>query len=155
MRLIFHIYKSPSNKYEIAALTNVIKRFINVTIKYAFVHVGYGHNFRLYNDDGRMQMNQGFYLNISENEALVNFVAKGTTPLRITVDRRSTFNDIYYLSKQIYWFAHLSCRSYMPAKKTVTITYPSLMSSLTERMKRIDGWDYNVLDRVGDKLWFL
>ena len=155
IRIIFHIYKSPSNRYEIKAMENVTKRLGNVNIKSAFVHVGYGHNFRLYANDGNANLEKGYYVHISENEALVNFVDRGNTPLKITVDKRSTFQDIFYLSQQIYWFSHLSCRSYMPAKKSVSIIYPSLMASITEKLKQIDGWDYDVLQRVGDKLWFI
>ena len=116
VRLIFHIFKSPSNRYELKALSNVINRLNGKEIKYAFVHVGYGHNFRLFNNDGKENVNKGFYINISENEALISFVDKSSVPLRITVDKRSNFIDVYHLAKQIYWFSHLSCRSYMPAK---------------------------------------
>lgn len=155
VRIIFHIYKSPSNRFEVRAMENVVQRLNSNNIKYAFVHVGYAHNFRIYNNGGKYPLDKGYYIQLSENEALVNFVDKGSTPLKITVDRRSTFKDIYYLSQQIYWFSHLSCRSYIPAKKSVTITYPSLMAFITEKLKHVEGWDYNVLQSVGDKLWFI
>lgn len=155
VRLIFHIFKSPSNRYELKALSNVINRLNGKEIKYAFVHVGYGHNFRLFNNDGKENVNKGFYINISENEALISFVDKSSVPLRITVDKRSNFIDVYHLAKQIYWFSHLSCRSYMPAKKSVSILYPSLMARMTEKLKKIDGWDYDALKTVGEKLWFI
>lgn len=155
IRLIFHIFKSPSSRYEIKALSNVINKLKVENIRYAFVHVGYGHNFRLFKNDGKESVAKGFYINISANEALINFVDKSSIPLKITVDRRSNFHDIYYLAKQIYWFSHLSCRSYMPAKKSVSIVYPSLMARMTERLKKIDGWDYDILKTVGDKLWFI
>ena len=155
VRIIFHIYKSPSNRFEVRAMENVVQRININNIKYAFVHVGYGHNFRIYNNGGNYLLDKGYYIHLSENEALVNFVTKGSTPLKITVDKRSTFKDIYYLSQQIYWFSHLSCRSYIPAKKSVTISYPSLMAAITEKLKHVAGWDYNVLQSVGDKLWFI
>lgn len=155
VRMIFHIYKSPSNRFEVRAMENVVQRMNSNIIKYAFVHVGYGHNFRIYNNGGNYFLEKGYYIHLSENEALVNFVTKGSTPLKITVDRRSTFKDIYYLAQQIYWFSHLSCRSYIPAKKSVTISYPSLMAAITEKLKLVEGWDYNVLQSVGDKLWFI
>jgi len=155
IRIIFHMFKSPSNKYEIKALENVINRLQNIIVKYAFVHVGYGHNFRLYNNNGKSNLDKGYYIHLSENEALINFVDRGSIPLKITVDNRSSFQDIYYLAQQIYWFSHLSCRSYIPAKKSVSITYPSIMASITEKLKQIDGWDYNILQKVGEKLWFL
>lgn len=155
IRLIFHIFKSPSNRYEIKALTNIVEKISGIKVKYAFVHVGYGHNFRLLKNDGKDGVDKGFYINISENESLLNFVDKSSIPLRITVDNRSNFKDIYYLSRQIYWFSHLSFRSFLPAKKSVSIVYPSLMAGLTEKLKKVEGWDYNILKAVGDKLWFI
>ena len=133
----------------------IINRFQGIVIKYAFVHLAYGHNFRLFNNDGKANVEKGFYINISENEALINFIDKSSIPLRITVDRRSNFHDVYHLAKQIYWFSHLSFRSYLPAKESVSIIYPSLMAKMTERLKKVDGWDYNILKTVGDKLWFI
>lgn len=155
IRLVFHIFKSPSNRYELKALSNVIDRLNEKVIKFAFVHVGYGHNFRLFNNDGKASVNKGFCININENEALINFVDRSSIPLRITVDRRSNFIDVYHIAKQIYWFSHLSYRSYMPSKKSVSIMYPSLMARMTEKLKKIDGWDYDILKTVGDKLWFI
>lgn len=52
-RLIFHLYKSASEQYELTAIENVIKRFDAYTFDYALLHLGYGHNFRLYSDDGK------------------------------------------------------------------------------------------------------
>lgn len=155
IRLIFHIFKSPSNRYELKALSNVIDRLSGKVIKFAFVHVGYGHNFRLFNNDGKASVNKGFYINTSENEALINFVDRSSVPLKITIDGRLNFIDVYYLAKQIYWFSHLSCRSYIPSKKSVSIMYPSLMARMTEKLKKIDGWDYDILKTVGGKLWFI
>jgi len=43
----------------------------------------------------------------------------------------------------------------MPSKKSVSIMYPSLMARMTEKLKKIDGWDYDILKTVGDKLWFI
>ena len=63
--------------------------------------------------------------------------------------------DKDYITKQIYWFCHLSFRSFIPSKRTVTMQYPYLISKLTNEIKQIDGWDYELLKGIGDKLWFL
>lgn len=155
IRVVFHIYKTPSINYEIKAMQNVITRLRCNSIKVAYVHVGYGHNFRLYNNDGNSDNQKGYYVHISDSEALVNFTDKGNTPLKIAVDRRSTFTDIYYLSQQAYWFSHLSFHGYLPAKRSVTIAYPQKMAQLTEKLKMVEGWDYEILQNVGNTLWFL
>ncbi|SEB78190.1 Piwi domain-containing protein [Maribacter dokdonensis] len=154
-RLIFHIYKSPSSEYELAAVKEVIENFQKYTFKYALIHLAYGHNYRLFYGQGQNDVSRGVYLPLDNGEALLNFVQKSNLPLKIKLDRRSTFKDLQYLSQQVYWFSELSHRSYMPAKRTVTLTYPSLMVALTEKLKEVDGWDFDRLKHINDKLWFI
>ncbi|PCJ28516.1 MAG: hypothetical protein COA97_00765 [Flavobacteriales bacterium] len=154
-RLIFHLYKSASDKYEIEAINNLQQRLSEYTFEFALVHLGYGHNFRLYYNDGQYGTQQGSYVQLSKNTALLHFVNKSDLPLKIDIDKRSTFTSLFYIAKQIYWFSHLSHRSYIPSKRTVTIMYPSLMAKMTEELKKVDGWDYERLDAVSEKLWFI
>lgn len=155
-RLIFHLYKSASEQYEITAIENVIKRFDNYSFDYALLHLGYGHNFRLYADDGKGKLKKGSYVQITPYMALLHFVPTSVLPLKIEIDIRSKgFNDLFYLSKQVYWFSNLSHRSYNPSKKTVTIMYPSLMALLTEKLSLVEGWNYDMLGYVRDKQWFI
>lgn len=154
-RLVFHLFKSASNRYEIQAVNDVIQNFQDLTFKYALVHLGYGHNFRLFNDDGKQTVAKGMYVKLENDSALLHFIPDSCLPLYIQLDRRSTFKDLYYLSKQIFWFANLSHRSYIPAKRTVTIIYPSLMAEVTEKLKQVDGWDYDRLKSISEKLWFI
>ncbi len=154
-RLIFHLYKSASDKYEIAAINNLKDRLSGYNFEFALVHLGYGHNFRMYYNDGKYDTSQGTYVQLSKHSALLNFVPKSDLPLKIDLDRRSTFTSLFYIAKQVYWFSHLSHRSYMPSKRTVTIMYPSLMAKMTEELKKVDGWDYDRLKAVSEKLWFI
>lgn len=154
-RLIFHLFKSASEEYEIKAINDLKNRLSNYNFEYALVHLGYGHNFRLYNNDGRSDLSQGTYIQLSSYSSLLHFVKNSDLPLKIDLDKRSTFTSLFYLSKQIFWFSHLSHRSYIPSKRTVTIMYPSLMARMTEELKKVDGWDYDRLKAVSDKLWFI
>lgn len=154
-RLIFHIYKSPSSKYEISAVKEVVESFTEYSFKYALIHLAYGHNYRLFYGNGKYDVSRGLYLPLDDNEALLNFVPKSNLPLKIKLDRRSTFQDLQYLSQQVYWFSDLSHRSYLPAKRTVTLMYPSLMVSLTEKLKEVEGWDFQRLKHINNKLWFI
>ncbi len=157
VHLIFHIYKSVSKKAEIRALEKVIARYKDVNISYAFVHLNYGHNFRLYNNDGRDNLKKGQYIRLNSLDSLVVVNDKGSIPLRITIDKRSSFKDIYYISQQAFFFSHLSERSFMPSKKPITILYPSIMANLIEKLKIVEKWDYDKLRVKGvtEKLWFL
>ncbi|AZB34250.1 Piwi domain-containing protein [Chryseobacterium bernardetii] len=170
-RLIFHLFKSASKNYEIKAVKNVIEKLQNenLSFKYAFVHLAYGHNFRLYTNDGKINSiakvfgqeyevnasKKGTYVEISKNRSLVHFVAESTVPLEIEVDKRSTFSDLGYISTQIYWFSHLSHRTFLPSKKAVTILYPSVMSGLLDKLREIDDWDKIRAEKITDKLWFI
>lgn len=154
-RLIFHLFKSASEEYEIKAINRLQERFANYNFEFALVHLAYGHNFRLYYNDGNNDINQGTYIQLSKHSALLHFVGKSDLPLKIDLDKRSTFTSLFYLAKQIYWFSHLSHRSYMPSKRTVTIMYPSLMAKMTEELKKVEGWDYERLKAVSEKLWFI
>lgn len=154
-RLIFHLFKSASEKYEIQAIENLKAKLADYDFEFALVHLGYGHNFRLYNNDGKSDVNQGTYVQISNNIALLHFVKNSDLPLKIELDKRSTFNSLFYVAKQVYWFSHLSHRSYIPSKRTVTIMYPSLMSKMTEELKKVESWDFERLNAVRDKLWFI
>lgn len=154
-RLIFHLFKSASEEYEIKAINGLKERFSNYNFEFALVHLAYGHNFRLYYNDGRSDINQGTYIQLSKHSALLHFVSKSDLPLKIDLDKRSTFTSLFYIAKQVYWFSHLSHRSYMPSKRTVTIMYPSLMARMTEELKKVEGWDYERLKAVSEKLWFI
>jgi hypothetical protein len=154
-RLIFHLFKSASEEYEIKAINGLKERFANSNFEFALVHLAYGHNFRLYYNDGNNDVNQGTYIQLSKHSALLHFVSKSDLPLKIDLDKRSTFTSLFYIAKQVYWFSHLSHRSYMPSKRTVTIMYPSLMAKMTEELKKVEGWDYERLKAVSDKLWFI
>lgn len=154
-RLIFHLFKSASEEYEIKAINGLKERLANYNFEFALVHLAYGHNFRLYYNDGRNDINQGTYIQLSKHSALLHFVNKSDLPLKIDLDRRSTFTSLFYIAKQVYWFSHLSHRSYIPSKRTVTIMYPSLMARMTEELKKVEGWDYERLKAVSEKLWFI
>lgn len=154
-RLIFHLFKSASEKYEIKAINNLKERLSDYNFEFALVHLAYGHNFRLYYNEGRNDIIAGSYIQLSKHSAILHFVKNSDLPLKIDIDKRSTFTSMFYIAKQVYWFSHLSHRSYMPSKRTVTIMYPSLMAKMTEELKKVDNWDYDRLKFVEDKLWFI
>lgn len=155
IRLIFHVNKSPSNRYEIRAIENAISDFKNKKITYAIVHLNYNTNFRLFTNEGKFDTSKGSYISIDKSKTLLTLVNKSITPLLIDIDSRSTFIDKDYITKQIYWFCSLSFRSMTPSKVPVTMLYPYLITKLTNELKEVDNWDYDVLEKVGRKLWFI
>lgn len=155
VRLIFHVNKSPSSKYEIKAINDTLQEFKNIKITYAIVHLNYYHNFRLFNNQGNNNTEKGTYISIDKNKTLLTLVNNSIKPLLIDIDYRSTFIDKDYITKQVYWFCNLSFRSMLPSKIPVTMLYPYLVTKLINELKEIDNWDYNVLEKIGKKLWFI
>lgn len=155
-RLIFHLFKSAGQDNEIRAIENVTKRLKDFKFDFALVHLGYGHNFRLYNNDGKSKVGKGTYIKLDSYSGLLHFGQENPIPLKIELDKRSVgFSDLFYLSKQVFWFSSLSHRNYMPAKRTVTIMYPSLMAAMTEKLSQVPNWNYDRLKFVSEKLWFI
>jgi hypothetical protein len=158
IRLIFHLYKSAGKRREIYAIDKVRETFKDYKIDFSLLHVSYGHNFKIYKDQGNFCPERGLIINLSDDQLLLNFANKlkgNPSPLLVRIDKRSSFKDLNYLAKQVFFFSFISFRSFTPSKKPITILYPSLMSRLTEQMKIIDGWDYDKLQYIGNKLWFL
>jgi hypothetical protein len=80
---------------------------------------------------------------------------KGNTPLQIRLDSRSTYKDLFELSKQVLFFSHLSHRSFSPGKNPVTVVYPHRLAQLTSDLLAINHWDIDSLYGMRDKLWFI
>ena len=157
VHLIFHIYKSVGKNKEVYALERVLERYSSINISYAFVHLNYGHNFRLYFNDGKDNLRKGQFIRLNQMESLLVVNDSSSIPLKITIDKHSNFKDVFYISQQAFCFAHLSERSFMPSKKPITILYPSIMANLIEKLKIVEKWDYDKLRVKGvtEKLWFL
>jgi len=155
IRIIFHLNKSPSNKYEITAIETVLKYFSDYNIEYSLVKIGFGHNFRLFNNQGKILVEKGLFVKLDDWMGLIAFGGKSSKPLLMNIDHRSKFTDLYYLAEQIFWFSFLSFKSYLGSKRPVTILYPSLMVKMIEDLKNVSGWDKTKLTKVSDKLWFL
>ncbi len=157
VHLIFHIFKSIGQNKEIQALEHVLHKIKDAEVAYSFVHLGYGHNFRMFCNDGKSLIHKGQYIQLNQLESLLIVNDKSVIPLKISIDKRSSLKDIYYVTQQAFFFAHLSERSFIPSKKPITILYPSIMAGLVEKLKTIDCWDYGKLKVKGvtEKLWFL
>lgn len=153
LRLIFHLFKSPANDTEIAALKEMIEEFKEIDIDYCFVKVSYYHNYRIFDNEGKNNVKSGRCIYISQNQALITFTKN--IPAHIVIDKRSTFKDLYYICKQLYYFSHLSVRGFKPSYKPVTILYPRLMMNLLVKLKEIPSWDLDSIKSIGDKLWFV
>ncbi|MBR9859792.1 Piwi domain protein [bacterium] len=66
------------------------------------------------------------------------------------------FTDIQYITQQIYSFSYLSWRGFLPGETPATMLYSDLISQLLGKLRKIEGWQANVLNfNLKRKKWFL
>ena len=155
IRLIFHLFKDASRYYEIKAILETIECFADYKIEYSLVHISYHHPYRLYQGEGKDIVKRGTFIEISDNWALLNMGVQRSTPLLIKIDPRSTYSDLYDLSKQILHFAHLSHKSFMPSNEPVTTKYSAELAKRTNDLLTVPYWDVDMLEQLKDRVWFI
>lgn len=66
------------------------------------------------------------------------------------------FTDLHYIVQQIIAFTYLSWRTFLPSEIPATMQYSNLISGLLGRLRRIDGWKPDSVNRnLKYKKWFL
>jgi hypothetical protein len=173
LRLIFHVYKTTGQR-EVRAIQNAIAKLTRFQVEFALLHVNDSHNFKLFDrtNQGRPWKGQADFgaliaprrvmIEIGPRERLINFVGpqqyrgRGTPmPVRVTLDRSSTFRDLDYLAQQAYEFSFLSWRSFNPGHQPVTVFYSELMAGLNNRLRQVAPWNEELVrTKLRRKLWF-
>ena len=66
------------------------------------------------------------------------------------------FTDLQYIVQQIFSFTYLSWRGFLPGESPATMLYSNLISNLLGKLRKIDGWQPDVLNfNLKRKKWFL
>jgi len=172
VRVVVHAFK-PMRNTEIDAVKAALKEFGQFDLRFAFLHVKEDHPFLLFDDasagvKGRGEKTpvRGLYAEVGEREALLTLTGpqqlKRATdgmpkPLLLSLHRDSTFTDIVYLTKQVFWFSNHSWRSFLPAAMPVTIYYSDLVAGLLGRLDKLGSrWSPTVMfGKIGTTRWFL
>ena len=155
VRLLFHLFKEAGKRYELTAIDNALKHFRQYEIQYSLVHLSYGHNFRMFKNQGKEVPYRGTFIQLSSKQALLHMGGRSVVPIQVRLDERSEYRDIYEITKQVLYFAHLSYRTFIPPGKPVTVKYPSLMAKMVSELKKVPNWDYSILNKLNDTLWFI
>ena len=172
VRVIVHAFK-PMRNTEVESVKAALKEFSEFDLQFAFLHVKQDHPYLLFDDDsigtkgrGEKTPVRGLFAEVGHNETLLTLTGpqqlKRPTdglpkPLLLSLHRDSTFTDIIYLTKQVYWFSNHSWRSFLPAAMPVTIYYSDLVAGLLGRLDRLGSrWSPSVmLGKIGTTRWFL
>ncbi|MCC6725242.1 MAG: hypothetical protein IT258_12085 [Saprospiraceae bacterium] len=153
--LVFHIYKSAGKNNEIRALENVINKFSNHQFEYTFVHIGYGHNYRLFAQSVDEKQRRGIFVKINNRLGFLCLTSVSSNYCKIEIDQRSSKIELETTVKQVYEFAELSHTSYNKSGKPVTIKYTNLMASFAEKFGQIEGFYLDELKMSDNSLWFI
>lgn len=172
VRIVVHAFK-PMRNAEIEALKAALQGFSEFDLQFAFLYVKQDHPYLLFDEaqagvKGRGEKTpvRGLYAEIGAHDTLLTLTGpqqlKRPTdglpkPLLLSLHRDSTFKDLIYLTKQVYWFSNHSWRSFLPAALPVTIYYSDLVAGLLGRLDRLGNrWSPSVmLGKIGTTRWFL
>ena len=155
VRLIFHLFKEAGKKYELTAINNALIHFKQFDVQYSLVHLSDGHNFRILKNQGKTPPHRGTFIQLSSRQALIHMGGRSVVPIQVRLDKRSEYRDLYEITRQVLYFAHLSHRTFAPTSQPVTIKYPNLMARKVSELKKVPSWDYAILNKLNDKLWFI
>jgi hypothetical protein len=170
MRLIFHVFKS-TGKRENNAIESALKELTAYRIEHALVHVNNDHSFLIFDrancSNNNANVNflppRGTVVALGERERLLHLVGplqyknRGMSPpIKLTLDRTSTFHDIDYLTGQVFGFSFMSWAGFHPITEPVTIVYSELIAGLTAELRCIPNMNLDMLlTKLADKRWFL
>ena len=129
--------------------------YYKLNIERLLVHLSYGHNFRIFKDQGKEPPYRGTFVQLSSKQALLHMGGRSIVPIQVRLDERSEYRDLYEITRQVLYFTHLSYRTFMPPSQPVTIKYPNLMAKMVSELKKVPNWDYSILNKLNDKLWFI
>lgn len=178
VRLIFHTFK-PLKNVEIETVKRLVKENLaQFSLDFGFVVIGQDHEWTMYDPTspgfttrqgavrGRQAPKRGTTMFLDNQRALLAVTGPAElrstdqgcpTPIQIMLNGASTFQDLEYLTRQIYEFTHMSWKTFSLAPMPVTITYSEAIASLLGRLRRIKDWNSTVLQttQLASSLWFL
>lgn len=175
IRIVFHIFK-PIKNVEADVIEELIGRHQQYHIKYAFVTISETHPFMIFDAKqegqsshagikGQYVAPRGQSVILSESSCLIQMkgpnqiksIKQGMSrPLLVKIHEKSSFRDLYYIAQQIFSFTTLSWRSFLPAQMPVTIYYSDLIVNVLSNLRRINGWNSEVINgSLKFKKWFL
>jgi len=170
VRLVFHVFK-PLRNLEVDVIEQLVKRFPQYKIIYAFVTVSKIHPWMMFQDvqqNGHYELTlceRGANLVLDQHSCLIqlrgakdraNKRHRPPFPVLLRIHEKSTYKDLPYIAQQTLDFSFLNWRSFYPTELPVTIFYSSLMAEMSAKLQRVKGWNPVFLDQhFRRKAWFL
>lgn len=176
LRLVFHVPRRTGRR-EVQPILNAVGKLTRYKIEFALLHVNDDHSLQLFDPTnvdpvtsrGELKPEAAFLpprgvsVTLGPRERLVTFVGidqyrghGSPSPLRITLDRHSTFTDLDYLTQQLYWLSFMSIASLSPGVLPATMSYAERLAGLTGHLRRVQPWSVELIrQKLTRKLWFI
>jgi|GEM_PF-539154 len=179
VRLIFHVFKPCSNEEIdiIEEITSTLKEKYNIL--FAYLTFSEKHPILLFDPDQKGVSDFKNYgkqkgigvahrmttIRLSNHQALIQLIGPNEVktylngmprPLLIKLHKRSSFDSLDYLVRQIYEFSCISWRSFFPSSMPVTIEYSNQVANQLGNLRKSGHWNQDILDHsLKYKAWFL
>jgi hypothetical protein len=161
--MVFHLFKKAGKYNEVDALQKAINSYPHLDMKYSFVYVGDGHNYRFYDFKyasdksviGFGTVNRGKIIKLNEELSFISLRKNSSVFSKIEIDSRSNVIDIGYLTNQVFDFSNLSHTSFNKQASPASIKYSKLMARMSMKLKAIDGFYMSQISMPDNTPWFL
>jgi len=178
VRIIIHT-TNPLRNLEMEVVKSLIEDSLpEYKVDFAFLEIGQRHDWMVYDPDspghktysgsvrGKQVPKRGSLVLLCDFDALLSvtgpselkFASQGCPePLHLKLHRASTFNDLVYLSRQVFEFAHISWKTFNTLSLPVTIEYSNAIARLLGRLRSVKNWNSDILQTsdLSKELWFL
>lgn len=172
VRVIFHIFK-PIKHIEAEVVAQLMQRFPDYDVKFAFVTISTNHPLLLFDDGFRAEPGQkghyvplrGSNIQLSDLECLIQLRGRNemkssrhgfSTPALVRIHGKSTFTDLHHIVEQVTNFTHLSWKTFFPTSLPVSIFYAEEIAKWLERLEGLSGWNPEIVNTaLKRKKWFL
>jgi len=172
VRVIFHIFK-PIKHIEAEVVAQLMKRFPDYDVKFAFVTVSTNHPFLLFDDGFRAGQGQkghfvplrGTNIQLTELECLIQLRGRGemkasrqgfSAPALVRIHEKSTFTDLHHIVEQVTNFTYLSWKTFFATNLPVSIFYAEEIAKWLDRLEGLPGWNSGIINTaLKRKKWFL
>ena len=170
VRIIFHIFK-PIKDIEAEVVNELVSKYTQFTIRFAFVTISERHPYQIFsnvienNKPLIVEPKRGTNFLVDDLTCVMQLLGredrkskfhKFSDPVQVRIHESSTYQDIVFVCQQIQHFCYMSWRNLNPIHTPVTILYANLIAKLSSNLKRVNGWNPDVINaRFRNKKWFL
>lgn len=178
VRIVVHT-TNPLKNLEIDVVKDIVEKNLpEYKVDFAFLEISLRHDWMVYDPSstglqtpsgsvkGKQVPKRGTFILLNDHDALLSvigpselkFSAQGCPePLHLKLHRASTFNDLVYLSRQVFDFTHMSWKTFNTLSVPVTIEYSNAIARLLGRLRKVKNWNSDILQTsdLSKELWFL